>query len=78
MMRSLIIEFAVLRGLVLWPGMSTAAFVISCLWYVGHKIAIGRSQGKSWRDVLADGTKPLTGSIWLDAALFIAVLAGDS
>lgn len=42
--------------------------------YVVTRIVTQRKEGKSWSEVWADGAKPITGSIWLDGAVFLAIL----
>jgi hypothetical protein len=62
------------RGPTWWPGMSVPAFVLSSIVYVSYRIVVGRMRGKNWTDILSDGWKPATGSIWLDGALFAGIL----
>ena len=35
-----------------------------------------RREGKSWNDALTGDTKLMTGSVWLDGALFFVILLG--
>ncbi len=67
-----------LRGPAVWPGMSSLAFLTSCIVYIARRIIVGRIRGRSWQEILEDGTKPITGSVWLDGLLFfgIFVVAG--
>ena len=72
-MGSLPIVAGILRGPTLWPGMSSLAFLISCVGYIVRQIVVGRIHGRSWQEILEDGTKPITGSVWLDGLLFFGI-----
>jgi hypothetical protein len=54
--------------------MSLPAFVLSGIIYVSYRIVVGRLRRKTWTEILSDGWKPATGSIWLDGALFAGIL----
>jgi hypothetical protein len=45
---------------------------VSVLFY---DVARRRRAGQSWNEALAQGSKLLTGNVWLDGALFVVVLA---
>jgi len=38
-----------------------------------RRIKVLRAEGRHWPDVLADGPKPMTGHVWLDAAIYTAL-----
>lgn len=66
---------ALFRGLAVWPGMSSLAFVTSCVLYLARRIVVGRIRKRSWTEILENGTKPLTGNVWLDGLLLIGLFA---
>jgi|GEM_PF-6350721 len=41
-----------------------------------HGVILRRRRGESWNQALAGGTKLMTGSVWLDGALFAVILIG--
>lgn len=55
---------------------SAIAVIVSSTRYVVSRFSAERKQGKSVSDAFADGVKPLTGSVWSDALLFLAVIVG--
>jgi hypothetical protein len=40
-----------------------------------HRAYLRRKAGQNWHGVLADGSRLITGSVWLDGILFIMILA---
>jgi hypothetical protein len=40
-----------------------------------HGVVLRRRRGQSWNEALAGGEKLMTGSVWLDGALFAGILA---
>ena len=53
--------------------MLALAFVLSASVLV-HGVITRRRRGQSWNEALAGDTKLITGNVWLDGALFTAVL----
>ena len=53
---------------------SVVSPVLGMIVYVFTRVFTQRREGKSWSQVFADGEKPITGSIWLDAVLFFFIL----
>jgi hypothetical protein len=51
-----------------------SVFVVS-LYHQLHVIFVRRQNGLSWNDAIAGGTRLITGNVWLDAVLFVIVLA---
>jgi hypothetical protein len=56
-------------------GAGGAPSVVASLSYLAYDIVRRRREGQSWNEALAQGSKLLTGNVWLDGALFIVVLA---
>jgi len=52
---------------------SVIVFVV-CISFLTFRVAQRRKLGQSWNNALAEGAKLRTGSVWLDGALFAAVL----
>lgn len=48
--------------------------VLGMIGHVFARIFTQRREGKSWSQVWADGEKPMTGSVWLDAVVFFFIL----
>ena len=64
-----------------WWGLSAyllyaALVVASGFAYVLRRIKVGKKEGKRWPEILTDGTKPLTGSVWLDSVIVALLLLG--
>lgn len=55
---------------------SALALIVEIARYAIARTKANRQQGQSWSDSLADGAKPLTGSIWHDAIIFAALFVG--
>lgn len=61
----------------LWPKLIYAVTIMAqCTIYVIQQIRKGRRSGASWEQTLRDGGKPITGSVWADAAIFAGVFFG--
>jgi len=53
---------------------SVVSPALGMIGYVFARIFTQRREGKSWSQVWADGEKPMTGSVWLDAIVFFFIL----
>lgn len=52
-----------------------AGGVFLCLTLAVHDVIVRRRRGENWNDALAGDTKLLTGNVWLDAVVLVAVFA---
>jgi len=50
------------------------AFIV-CSSFLFSDVVRRRRAGQDWNEALAQGSKLLTGNVWLDGALFVVVLA---
>ncbi|MBL9199256.1 MAG: hypothetical protein JNL39_02065 [Opitutaceae bacterium] len=48
--------------------------LLAALPYFGFRALSGLIARKSWREIIADGSKPITGRIWLDVLVFVSLL----
>lgn len=61
----------------LWAQIIGAASVcVSCIAYVVRRTKAQKNEGKPWPEILADGAKPMTGSVWVDAAIVAFLFFG--
>ena len=51
------------------------AVFIACMSYSVYDVVRRRRAGQNWNEALAQGSRLLTGNVWLDGALFVVVLA---
>jgi hypothetical protein len=47
---------------------------IFCVSSLAYGVILRRRRGESWNQALAGGTKLMTGSVWLDGALFAGIM----
>jgi hypothetical protein len=52
---------------------SVVVFVVLAL--MVYDVIVRRRRGENWNDALAGETKLLTGNVWLDGIVFVAVIA---
>jgi hypothetical protein len=62
-----------------WPevlSLSAGALIMCGGWvkYAGYRVRAGRKKKETWTDIATDGAKPMTGSVWADAAIFLGVI----
>jgi hypothetical protein len=57
-----------------FEGWAVLIAVLTALPYFALKITRGLIAKKSWREIIAAGSKPITGRIWLDALIFTGLL----
>ncbi len=55
---------------------SAIVLIVEITRYAIARTKANRQQGQSWSDSLADGAKPVTGSVWHDAIILAALLFG--
>jgi hypothetical protein len=51
------------------------AFIVCSSFLFFSDVVRRRRAGQDWNEALAQGSKLLTGNVWLDGALFVVVLA---